>query len=1034
MTALSWMLISVYAALAHAEQGVIVEGPLLFEPVPALARLSPDQLARAKAVWVWSPLREPSRRIPEELRKERPRFGTGRTILVRVPAARQMPDAQLRLIAAPAEMWDEVPEPLLPSWPVPRSGRLTIPTDSSRKWRLRVAGETAGSFWTDLPAGAAGAVLAVLPAPGAHFAVVGEGERTVAGSSVRVLESSLGRAGGAKAWVFLIGDESGRFALPGLPDRSELIWLASGQGHPPKRVVSMPNRLKRIVLAEGAAVTGRLVDAGGRPLAGASAQVETWVSSEAPIPLIVKAETDARGRFVANAVPPGKAMLVAVNSGWASFHQSIEVPAEGLNVGNLALSRGDSLAVRVMNDAGDPIAGAEIRPDLGEAATTGPDGSAILNHLAERTVRVVATAQGHLQADKLVEVPAGGPLELQLQRAFAVTGRFVGADGEPLAEAAVKMTRGRSYDSAPLEPDGSFSLALRPAQEYTLTFTSPQSASLEISVPEGGPGEERDLGELNAPATAAVVGRLVDGATGDPVPGARVWCPRPSGQGPLVAWMSRDLLETSSGADGTFRLQGVPPGQVTLRIEASGFARTRHGAGVPSEGSADLGDIPLSRGTVLLVTAGPSGKGATAAVDPGAEGLPFDRLTAPILEGVGRVEQVPAGPARVSVMRNASILCETPVQVPPAAGELLVECSAEGMRVRGAVTLGGRPAEAGTLMWQTEAGPVPEGIMSFKTASGLTQQQVFTANAPPAVVPVEAGGAFVSGELRAGRWQVTFQPDRGGSTEALEVVLSAEKEQTVVLPYPGFSIIGTVLDADGQIVEGARVREVEGGTTILSAADGSFRFEGLRAKTYFFSAAKDEAASETLEVAVGDGQPLEPLVLVLRPEGRRPALEVRVADERGTPVAGAFVFVELPGRGVRVLTADSSGVAKLLLDPPYPETVRAAARIGMTWVLGSWQPFDRARNGLALSPGPTGSLGLVVGESQGLLQISAPGDWNLTLLLGTLGAPPLLEQGAVLESVGLPVGTYELRSGERVARATVREGERTEVGWEAPIQ
>ncbi|HSS52452.1 MAG TPA: hypothetical protein VLX28_26205, partial [Thermoanaerobaculia bacterium] len=212
MTALSWMLLSVYVSLSQAEQGVIVHGPLQIEAVPALSLASVDRLASAEAVWVWSPFEEPRRLTPEEIKKRnRPRFGTGRTLQVHCPRVRGMTVGSLRLVAAPVEMWNEVPEPLLPAWPLPRSGRLAIPADASRNWRLRITGEGAGTFWTDLPAGAAEAVLSVVPASGSHFVVVGEGERTVTGSSVRILENNLGRLGGGKAWAFLIGDERGRF-------------------------------------------------------------------------------------------------------------------------------------------------------------------------------------------------------------------------------------------------------------------------------------------------------------------------------------------------------------------------------------------------------------------------------------------------------------------------------------------------------------------------------------------------------------------------------------------------------------------------------------------------------------------------------------------------------------------------------------------------------------------------------------------------------------------------------------------------------
>jgi hypothetical protein len=333
------------------------------------------------------------------------------------------------------------------------------------------------------------------------------------------------------------------------------------------------------------------------------------------------------------------------------------------------------------------------------------------------------------------------------------------------------------------------------------------------------------------------------------------------------------------------------------------------------------------------------------------------------------------------------------------------------------------------LLWQTEAGPIPEGVLRFRTPGGLTQNQVFTANAPEIEVPVGAGGSFSTQDLRAGTWQVSFQPDDGGTTEPLSLQLSGDKDQALTLPFPGFAVAGTVLDAEGKPVREARVRETEGGTTTLSAGDGSFRFDGLRRRIYFFRASKDDATSDPVKVAVGEGQEKAPILLTLRDDAPRPALTVHVTDERGVPAPGAFVFVDLPGRGLRVLTADLSGTASLLLDPPYPETVRAAARIGAAWSLGTWEPFDRAQDGLALSPGATGSLAVASREATGSLQIAAPGGWNLTALLGILGIPPLLGQAPRLEITGLPVGAYVLTAGGKTRSADVQEGQRVEVDW-----
>lgn len=1028
MIALAAMLVAASAALSQAEQAVLIDGPLEAVAVPTPAELPPARLAKAQAIWVWSALREPRRLSPDDYgrhRQQRP-LVAARTLLVRVPAARGGRSLGLRVIAAPLAMWSEVPEPLLPSWPLPRSGRLRIPVDGERPWRLRVAGERAGSFWIDLPIGAPGAVVPVVEAAGSHFVVVGEGEGAVKGSSVRVLEDGPGRPGGARSWAFLVGDEKGRFELPGLPDRSELRWLAAASGHPPKLVLSAPSRLAKIVLAPGTTVSGRVVDPSGRPIAGVAARVAAWVTLEAPIPLIVDARTDTQGRFAAAAVPPGKAIFEARHDGWAALRLPIEVAADGLDLGPLALSRGDSLAVRVVDDTGEPIVGAELRPEPGDVATTDRTGLATLEHLPSGgDVRITATAEGHLRGERSVVLP-GPPLEVVLERAFGVSGRFLGTDGSPLEGAAVKVAHGNSSGWEVVDPDGGFALSLRPGQEHTLTFTSPRSRALELAVARGDPGETRDLGELRAPRSGTVTGRLVDGATGDPVAGGRVWCPRTSAHGPVLAWMGGDLLETSSGPDGAFRLNGVPGGAARLRIEAPGFAQLARSVDVPGEGSKDLGDMTLSRGATLVVSAGPKGEGATIAVDVGGESLPFDRLTATVEDGVGRVAQVRSGAARVAVQRGSAVLCEKTVDVPADTEEMPVECSAEGISVHGVVTLGDRRG-AGTLVWEPPAGSLPEGIMTFRTGSGLTQQQVYTTSGGAVSVAVAAGGTFATRELRAGTWQVTYEPEEGAATRALAVTLSEQSDQALVLPYPGHSVSGTVRDDDGQTVEGARVRDLGSGTTTFTRRDGSFRVDGLEAGTYYFKAAKDRLTSEAVEVAVGDDPPRAALVLVLRPDGSDPTIDFLVSDGSGAAAAGAFVFVEIAGRGLQVLTADATGVARLRLDPPYPPGLRAAAYLGGSWSLGGWQPLERAREGISVSLGPTGAMAVHARSNAGLLEIDAPGGWNMALLLTMLGMRPQLEPGAVLELGGLPVGTYQLLAGQSTASAAVRENQHTEV-------
>lgn len=53
------------------------------------------------------------------------------------------------LLAAPAELWGEVPEHLLPRFPVGEGGTARFAASTAGQWRFRFVGDAVGSFWKD---------------------------------------------------------------------------------------------------------------------------------------------------------------------------------------------------------------------------------------------------------------------------------------------------------------------------------------------------------------------------------------------------------------------------------------------------------------------------------------------------------------------------------------------------------------------------------------------------------------------------------------------------------------------------------------------------------------------------------------------------------------------------------------------------------------------------------------------------------------------------------------------------------------------
>ncbi len=696
----------VQSALAQDQWRLVYEDGSV-EAVWGMPQIEAGKPARLQHAWVWSELRAPRRIEAEHIGHQRFPDDPGRLTIRVVPPPGARLSNGLRVIAAPSDMWRDLPEHVLPSWPVPVNGRLALPRDPGRPWRLRVAGATEGTWWVNVAPRQTTALLAPIRAKGVRTQVTDAGGDPLPAVGGTVLEATA-RQGANRFWAALRG-ETGRLELAGLPDLAEVTLMLTKPGYTPTVLRGWPSELPdRLQLGTGATLSGRLAAARGKPIAGAIVEVESWASPQVAQLYRMTVRTKADGTWTLAGIPPGTIVLSARASGFSPYGKQVEVPPGKTDLGTLTLSGGATVDVLAVDEQGQPVSGARIEAGLGISAVTNEQGLAKLADVTPGApLKLVANALHHLTGKLQVNPPLPPQVRIELRRAFTIQGRFLEAPGLPAAGGLLRTEQVSCQNESRLDAEGRFDLGLPPDEVVTLVLRSPRTGQLRLPLEEGSAGEVRDLGDLLAPPSLAVAGRVIRTADDSPVAGARVWLPRPGPDGPLFAWAGRDVVETSTGEDGRFRLTGLSSGPALLRIDAGGYSRAHLDLSLgesqdPREAPIlDVGDIRLAGGATLRVLVeGPtsSTEDMVARADLRGEWIEPDMLTAPVRNGEAVLRNVPPGRIVVTVLAGRKLLCERQVEVPADLGEMEVDCIRAAVTVAGLVIVGRTPAGSGVLL------------------------------------------------------------------------------------------------------------------------------------------------------------------------------------------------------------------------------------------------------------------------------------------------------------------------------------------------
>jgi protocatechuate 3,4-dioxygenase beta subunit len=251
----------------------------------------------------------------------------------------------------------------------------------------------------------------------------------------------------------------------------------------------------------------------------------------------------------------------------------------------LELSRGVDLPGVVLDEAGKPVADAEVEAIYGQAilTRTDPQGCFVLSGLDPLRELKIEARRGDASSGRTAIVRAGNiatshlSLTIRRGRISRLGGRVVDRSGRPVGGASVRIWRqirqeGGSFLKEPVAgEDGS--IVLRTGADGRFHTTRPLPLGDEYVVDAAAParfpvrteahtltGGDQSAPDIVLPGVRTVAGQVVD-RPGQPLAGVRVF---QSGDGPL-------RTEAKTDADGQFRLPGVIEGPAFVFASTDGY-------------------------------------------------------------------------------------------------------------------------------------------------------------------------------------------------------------------------------------------------------------------------------------------------------------------------------------------------------------------------------------------------------------------------------------------------------------------------------
>jgi hypothetical protein len=391
-----------------------------------------------------------------------------------------------------------------------------------------------------------------------------------------------------------LSDRDGWFVLDGLEPGEVTVTFTSRTGTVHEtRDARVPGELL-VDLPAGTQLRGRVVDATDhRPVARFTVAITTGAGERHRVETPFDA---ADGGFTLDGVPDGMVELVVGAEGYATRRlEPFTVAATGATPDlEVELVGGGLVFGSVADPDGQPIAGASVRflsqgsggSELGGVSDR--RGFFTVEGLPAGPAVVCAEGAGFAPREMAVEIAVGKHrLDLVLERGAELRGEVVGEDGGPLAGATVALQGSRTQATVRTDGAGHFVFTGLLRDAYGLVATR-----------QGYVASPRRMVAVPAPEAISVQlrqgGALTGSVTGIAARDMRaVVVSAASAAGSDVARLAED---------GSFRLESVPPGRVTVRAQLSAGGEVRQSLPVSVDvraGSETRVDLAFSQDVVV---------------------------------------------------------------------------------------------------------------------------------------------------------------------------------------------------------------------------------------------------------------------------------------------------------------------------------------------------------------------------------------------------------------------------------------------------